>query len=1037
MRKISYTSVLTLLLSLMSVALQAQTLTGLQLWLKPEGLTNTVASSPIVSWTDSSVNGYHATNTSGTQRPTYTPATLNGYPVAHFTGDGLVSANLNWLHSPLPFNSAYTNFTAIIVYKTTYPAAATARCQLMHQQVGFANLYIAASATTTNLKTDAANSTGAGTPITTGTWKIATVVEDATSVKVYENGVLLETKAIGTVVATTSTGWVFGARQDKTRFGLNGDVAEVLVYNTNLSPAQLWATQDYLAAKYTNSVAIANLQDAYAVSTGEWTNNNTWSTSGNIVSPADVFMSSNGVAVTISDGGTYSVVGNKKGNIDLCIGRGDNLYNGIVDFGYGDGTVWDHKGPFGNGQLNISSGSLTTGGRIFGVGFRAGSTGTLNLSGTGSLTVTNIDFFAGWDGANGVIALTNSAALNLKTTSGNNRIGWGSVVAATMNYNQSGGTLTATNFLYFGGAGSGLTTTANLSGGAIVSYGDMLVGHNDALSTTFNQSGSSTVNVATGKQLYLGNLSATAAYNLSGGSLTCNGSLILAPNGTSAIGTFTQSGGTATLGELDLGTTGGVNGRAVCNLNGGTLGVFGIVAYSGIQAGSGIFLGGGTLKALGNQTWSTALRGVNGTTSTIDAQTFAVTASQISTNTVGASFTVNKTGAGTLTLDGSVNNSGLALNVQIGTTALAKTSSASVHAASSVTVQSGAIAQLGGTGGDQIDNSATVSLLGTGKLDMNGRNETVTALVIAGTTKAAGTWGATGSGAAHIDNTHFQGTGILTVTSGPVTTLTLTTTTNPSQFGASVTFTATIKTNAVTAANASGDVIFSLNATPVSTNALSGGAASYTTSGLPAGTNTITASYAGDDNYAGSANSLSQVVNRPPVAQSFTSSIANGDLLTMVVIGGKFSPTDPDGDTMTVSAVSSAIIGGGVPATNGGSGFTYSTTGAVVGTNTFTYTVSDGRGGTDTKTVTVLVTAASGGANITGLSVSGSDIVVSALGIPGATYSLQYTDSLSPVSWQDALVTNIASGVGLISLTNNPATLPPVRYYRTKYVSGP
>ena len=250
---------LTILLSWSGVSLNAQTTNGLQLWLKPEGLTNTVASDPIVFWTDSSPGAYHATNTTGTQRPTYSTNALNGYSVAHFTGDGLVSANLNWLQSPLPFNSAYTNFTAIIVYKTTIPAVVNPRCQLIHQVGGFANLYIPVSASTTNIKSDAGNFATAGAPITTGTWKIATVVEDATSVKIYENGVLLESKGIGTVVANSGGGWVVGARQDKTRFGLNGDVAEVLVYSTNLDNTSRSSTESYLATKYgLSSVVLAD-----------------------------------------------------------------------------------------------------------------------------------------------------------------------------------------------------------------------------------------------------------------------------------------------------------------------------------------------------------------------------------------------------------------------------------------------------------------------------------------------------------------------------------------------------------------------------------------------------------------------------------------------------------------------------------------------------------------------------------------------------------------------------------------------------------
>jgi len=46
-------------------------------------------------------------------------------------------------------------------------------------------------------------------------------------------------------------------------------------------------------------------------------------------------------------------------------------------------------------------------------------------------------------------------------------------------------------------------------------------------------------------------------------------------------------------------------------------------------------------------------------------------------------------------------------------------------------------------------------------------SNTVATLTINGVAKASGIWGAAGSGATHIDNTHFAGVGTLTVTTGP------------------------------------------------------------------------------------------------------------------------------------------------------------------------------------------------------------------------------------------------------------------------------
>lgn len=64
-------------------------------------------------------------------------------------------------------------------------------------------------------------------------------------------------------------------------------------------------------------------------------------------------------------------------------------------------------------------------------------------------------------------------------------------------------------------------------------------------------------------------------------------------------------------------------------------------------------------------------------------------------------------------------------------------------------------------------DATNVIIAAAGKLDLNFvGSDTVNALFIAGVQKAAGTYGATGSGAANIDDVHFAGTGVLQVTTG-------------------------------------------------------------------------------------------------------------------------------------------------------------------------------------------------------------------------------------------------------------------------------
>ena len=70
-----------------------------------------------------------------------------------------------------------------------------------------------------------------------------------------------------------------------------------------------------------------------------------------------------------------------------------------------------------------------------------------------------------------------------------------------------------------------------------------------------------------------------------------------------------------------------------------------------------------------------------------------------------------------------------------------------------------------------LDDTSSVSIGATGVLDLSfsgiGDTDTVAKLFINGVQQTTGTWGSTASGATHPDDTHFTGTGTLTVTTAP------------------------------------------------------------------------------------------------------------------------------------------------------------------------------------------------------------------------------------------------------------------------------
>ena len=140
--------------------------------------------------------------------------------------------------------------------------------------------------------------------------------------------------------------------------------------------------------------------------------------------------------------------------------------------------------------------------------------------------------------------------------------------------------------------------------------------------------------------------------------------------------------------------------------------------------------------------------------------------------TTGAANTLTKVGGNVLTIGGTLDNVSLGVIAGGGTVILAKASSPGVHAVGigGLTINAGALVQLGGSGGDQIFDGGgpevTDNLGGT--LDLAGKAETVNLLNGAGTVTSSGTGGITTvSGGGTLSRSHHGRRNFaLTVTGG-------------------------------------------------------------------------------------------------------------------------------------------------------------------------------------------------------------------------------------------------------------------------------
>ena len=93
---------------------------------------------------------------------------------------------------------------------------------------------------------------------------------------------------------------------------------------------------------------------------------------------------------------------------------------------------------------------------------------------------------------------------------------------------------------------------------------------------------------------------------------------------------------------------------------------------------------------------------------------------------------LTKTGAGTLSLGGTVDNSGLTLAINQGTVIIAKTSASTVHGLGGGTSIVGtgtpgnsATLQLAGTGGYDLYSGTLLTVTNDGVLDLNGQSDSM------------------------------------------------------------------------------------------------------------------------------------------------------------------------------------------------------------------------------------------------------------------------------------------------------------------------
>lgn len=137
---------------------------------------------------------------------------------------------------------------------------------------------------------------------------------------------------------------------------------------------------------------------------------------------------------------------------------------------------------------------------------------------------------------------------------------------------------------------------------------------------------------------------------------------------------------------------------------------------------------------------------------------------------------------------------------------------------------------------------------------------------------------------------------------------------------------------------------------------------------------------------------------------------------------------DVDEDVLSVANVSSPTPPGSVVVFTNGSVHYWPGPG---GTNTgsYAYAVSDGRGGVATAFVTVAVQVDPPVIEVIGIETGQGGFLLSCEGVPGFTYTVQFTDSLLLINWQTLSVV-VADELGHLEALDSSPGNGPARFYR-------
>lgn len=225
-------------------------ISGLVSWLKADAIFGLADGDKVASWPDSTTNGNGAAQSTLAQRPTYKAsiAAINNRPVLRFNG---TSSNMIISHKTSLAPSEISIFV-LGMHNTDVdwePFLMKTTTNAWNDGWGLAEL---SGNGTYNYGffVNTYNATFVSTSLSTATYKLLEGIYDRTNVEYLINGASQGTQALAAAITTSTSDIYIGHYTLGAAKYLDGDIAEILIYNRGLNSTERKTIECYFSVKY-------------------------------------------------------------------------------------------------------------------------------------------------------------------------------------------------------------------------------------------------------------------------------------------------------------------------------------------------------------------------------------------------------------------------------------------------------------------------------------------------------------------------------------------------------------------------------------------------------------------------------------------------------------------------------------------------------------------------------------------------------------------------------------------------------------------